>query len=146
MKLNIFWKKNLPWCIELVLLLENGTVSRRSTVHFDCASHLHVKKPEQTHTFLQKMGGKFCAGGFCLLPHYRISTWNKKNFQIYNKAYLKVRGVLLHVLFMLHFCFADTRSPFSWGEDKEGIPPNVTKTGPTLVNVNLSCSQSFSDP
>lgn len=47
---------------------------------------------------------------------------------------------------MLHFCFADTRSPFIWGEDKEGIPPNVIKTAPTLVNVNLSCSQSFSDP
>lgn len=33
-----------------------------------------------------------------------------------------------------------------WGEDKEGIPPAAIKKGPTLVNVTLSCPQSFSDP
>lgn len=93
----------------------------------------------------RNVGGKFCAGGFfpvALLQDFYMKQ--KKNPK--NKAYLKVFGVLFHILFMLCFCFADTRSPFSWGEDKEGIPPNIIKTGPTLVSVILSCSQSFSDP
>lgn len=93
----------------------------------------------------EKWEGNFVQVGFAYWPIIGFLRETKK-IQTYNKAYLKICGVLLHVLFMLHFCFADTKSPFSWGEDKEGIPPNTIKTGPILVHVNLSCSQSFWPP
>jgi len=47
---------------------------------------------------------------------------------------------------MLGFCSADISKPLRWDKDKEGIPPNITKEGPTPVDVSISCSQSVSDP
>lgn len=54
-----------------------------------------------------------------------------------NKAYSKVLGALLSKF----LCSADISNPFSWGEGKERIPPNVTKAGSTPADVNIGLSQ-----
>lgn len=71
----------------------------------------------------EKQEGNFVQVGLadCHLIGFIYETKKKSN----NKAYSKVPGALISKF----LCSADISNPFSWGEDKESIPPNVTKAG-----------------
>lgn len=137
MKWNLFWQNLDPsvydWCFwRMRMALSAGGEHSPLCV---CLSQLYLKILNIHVPSHRKTGGKFCAGGSCRLPSYRIYIWDKKKSN--NKAYLKVPGALISKF----LCSADISNPFSWGEDKESIPPNVTKAGWTPANVNIGLSQ-----